>query len=535
MIKFIALLLFFNVVVFAQTEKVERKGTVTYLSSQNVYVKFDDTKGIVAGDTLFIKENNKLTGAIVVSFISSHSAAGGTINGIKFEVGDAVIGFARIEEVPIVEVKDTTKIILSDDVQQKLITPDVTKPKVPVKTEAFKGKISVQSYSNLSNLNRSVDNQRWRYTFSLNAENISESGFSISNYMSFAYKANDWGKLKNNIGSSLRIYDLAVKYNFDETTTLRFGRYLNRKISNIGSVDGLQFEKYFGTVYTGALIGSRPDFSNLGFNLKLFEYGAYVGKTDSINGSVMENTLAAVQQTNNYKTDRRFIYFQHTNDILPNINMFFTSEVDLYKRLKGIGKNDFSFTGIFLSARYSPARVFSLSVSYDARKNVIYYETFKSFTDSLIENETRQGFRVRTNIRPFDNVMVGLSAGYRSSKSDVKPSKNFSGYLSYTQLPLIETSSTIAYNKILSSYIDGDIYGINLTKYISTGGISLSLGFRKTVYHFSYTSNKLEQNSINFDFSTRIIDKIFLNAGYEGTFEKERTYGRILFDLSTRF
>ncbi|MBZ0200591.1 MAG: hypothetical protein K8H86_12040, partial [Ignavibacteriaceae bacterium] len=219
----------------------------------------------------------------------------------------------------------------------------------------------------------------------------------------------------------------------------------------------------------------------------------------------------------------------------PYINLFFTSEVDLYKRQKGVGKNDFSFTGIFLSARYSSDRVFSLSMSYDARKNVIYYETFKSFTDSLIENETRQGFRIRTNIRPIDNVMVGLSAGYRFSKSDVKPSKNFSGFLSYTRLPLIDISSTASYNKILSSYIDGDIYGINFTKYISAGGISVSLGYRKTVYHFSYTANKLEQNSINFDFSTRIIDNIFLNAGYEGTFEKERTYGRILFDVSTRF
>ncbi|MBZ0198436.1 MAG: hypothetical protein K8H86_01105, partial [Ignavibacteriaceae bacterium] len=308
--KIFLFILFYSVIIFGQAGRVERKGTVTYLSSQNVYVKFDNTEGITPGDTLFVKQNNKLTGAIIINFISSRSTAGGAINGIKLEVGNEVAAFARVEKEPMAEIKDTAKIAINEEeIVQKLITPDVTRPKVPVKTEAFKGKISAQSYSNLNNIGGSVNIQRWRYTFALDAENISESGFSISNYMSFAYKANDWKNLKNNIGGALRVYDLAVKYDFDESTTFWLGRHLNRKISNISSVDGLQFEKYFGSFYTGALIGSRPDYSNLGFNLKLFEYGAYAGKTDSINGRVMENTIAAVQQTNNYKTDRRFIYF----------------------------------------------------------------------------------------------------------------------------------------------------------------------------------------------------------------------------------
>jgi len=534
--KIFGVILILSVMVFAQTEKVERKGIVTYLSSQNVYVKFDDTEGIAAGDTLFIKGNRNLKPAMVVNFISSRSAAGEMIEGNKLKIDDEVFAFAFVVQKDIEEIQDTLKFILDNKVpEQKLITPDVTTPKVPVKYESYKGRFSIQSYSNLSNLNGNNDYQRWRYTFSFNADNISGSNFSVTNYMSFAYKANDWGVLRNNFGKALRIYDLAVKYSFDETTSLWFGRHLNRKITNISSVDGVQFEKYFGSLYTGVLVGSRPDFSNLGFNLKLFEYGAYIGKTDSINGRPMENTLAAVQQTNNYKTDRRFVYFQHTNDILPNINIFFTSEVDLYKREKGIAKSDFSFTGIFLSARFSPVRDFSISLSYDARKNVIYYETFKTFTDSLIENETRQGFRIRTTIRPFNKLMLGLSAGYRFRKSDIKPSRNFSGYLSYSQIPIIETSSTISYNKILSSYVDGDIYGINFTKYITFTGINLSAGFRKTIYKFSYNSNSLEQNNINVDASARIIEDIFFSLGYEGIFEKEKTYGRILFDVSTRF
>jgi hypothetical protein len=52
----------------------------------------------------------------------------------------------------------------------------------------------------------------------------------------------------------------------------------------------------------------------------------------------------------------------------------------------------------------------SFSLSYDARKNVIYYQTFRNSIDSIIENETRQGFRIGMNIRPFNNLFIGLNA-----------------------------------------------------------------------------------------------------------------------------
>ena len=34
------------------------EGTVSYISSQNIYVKFNTTEGIETGDTLFLKINN---------------------------------------------------------------------------------------------------------------------------------------------------------------------------------------------------------------------------------------------------------------------------------------------------------------------------------------------------------------------------------------------------------------------------------------------------------------------------------------------
>ncbi len=314
-----------------------------------------------------------------------------------------------------------------------------------------------------------------------------------------------------------------------------FGRYLNRKISNISIVDGLQFEKAFSFLTFGLVAGSRPNFTDFGLNTKLFGIWTVLSRYDTLGSGIMENTFSVFEQTNNFKIDRRFAYLQHNNTIITNTNLFASAEVDLYKKEIGIGKNDFSLTSLYLSARYSPVREFSLSLSYDARKNVYYYETFKSISDSVLENETRQGFRARTIIRPINNLTVGLQFGYRYSKTDFKPNRNYGGNISYTILPLIESSLGFNFNKLISSYVDGHVYSITLQKSLSAIRSDFSVGFRKTDYSFPNNSPRFEEKAILFDFSTSVLNPFSFSVSYEGVFELTRAYGRILFDISTRF
>ena len=62
------------------------EGTVSYISSQNIYVKFSSTEGIETGDTLFLKINNNYIPAIKVDYISSTSCAGVSVTDDKIEV-----------------------------------------------------------------------------------------------------------------------------------------------------------------------------------------------------------------------------------------------------------------------------------------------------------------------------------------------------------------------------------------------------------------------------------------------------------------
>ncbi|MBV6420820.1 MAG: hypothetical protein DAHOPDDO_02083 [Ignavibacteriaceae bacterium] len=536
----ILLIISFNIL-SAQTKNTRLlEGVISYISSQNIYVKFVSTNGIEIGDTLFLKNNNDFLPAIKVDHKSSTSCAGSSIISRKLEINDLL--YAIIPEI----IKDSTTEAVISTTLTPVVIPTVTSGEIITKTtlepvSSFSGKISVQSYSNFTNNQASYDYQRWRYTFQLNANRIGSSGFSYSQYISFAYRADDWNRISSDLSEAIRVYDLAVKYNFNERSLIWLGRHLNNKISNISSIDGLQFESGINEWSIGAAIGSRPDFNNMGYNFKLFEYGVYANRTDQLANGDMQNTLGYFEQTNDFKTDRRFLYYQHSNSAIQSTRIFLSTEIDLYKKEMGESKTEFSLTSLFTSVNIRPSDFFAVMISYDARKNVIYYETFKTQIDSIIENETRQGFRTRVTLKPFNNFYIGGDYGYRHRKGDLKPSNNYGGYITYTRIPAIETSATVSFNKLSSSYTEGDIWTASLNRPIAFG-FDVMLGYRFTNYKFRSGIDDLKQNSVSINLNTYFLKPVLLNFTYEGIFWKSITSGedvqssgRFLANLTYRF
>ncbi len=527
------LFLMLSVNLLAQTQRDTLiTGTVSFISSQNVYVKFDETNGIENGDTLFMKDGATLTPVILVNHKSSTSCAGISLNGTTFKVNDQLYAIVEVVVEEEIVIDDSTKNLL---LEENLAYQPLVKTSPPEFEPNVTGKFSIQSYSNFTNSNSSYNYQRWRYTSKLKAEHIGSSGFSYSHYFNFAYRADEWDQVSNSFGNTLRIYDLSVKYSFDKTASIVLGRHLNSKISNISAVDGVQFQKSFSDWSIGLVVGSRPDFTdNMNLNTKLFEYGGYLNKFDSIGTGTMENTLAYFEQTNNFKTDRRFVYLQHSNSIIPSARIFLSTEIDLFKKELGKPKGDFSFTSFFVSTNVRPSNVFSLYLSYDARKNVIYYETFKSFADSIFENETRQGFRTRLTLKPIGRLYVGANYGYRFRQGDVKPSHNYGAYITYSSIPVIELSSTVSITKLRTNYVDGTILGARLSKPI-TSGLDFSVMYRNTNYKFSSNIDDLRQHSVSVNLMITLLRPVSINLAYEGIFESVRTSGRLLMNLSLRF
>jgi len=405
----------------------------------------------------------------------------------------------------------------------------------PERTEKIRGRLSASSYSSFSNT--SDFNQRMRYSFSLSAEHLSGDRFSFDSYINFTHRYNHWAEVKDHIFNALKIYSLAVNYDVTNKTRITLGRKINPRIASIGAIDGLQAETQAGNFTFGAVVGTNPDYSDYSFNHRLFEYGAYLAHEISNKSGSLVNSLAFFEQTNRGMTDRRFVYFQHDNSLIKNVTLFTSIELDLYTVKDSIPANVLSLTSIYLSLRYRVSRQLSAYLSYDARKNVIYYETFKNYLDQLLLDATRQGYQVRINYRPSHSISSGLSGGYRFQKKDIHPMLNINGFLTFSKIPLINSSVTFSTNWLKSSYVDGLIYGVQLNSDLIPSKLSTGVSYRLADNNYlNATSLPASlQHIAGLEFSWQITRKMSFSAFYDGTFEKSNQYNSIYVNLIRRF
>jgi len=508
-------------------------GKVSFASSQNIYIKFKSTEGISAGDTLFIYTGGKLTPVLIVKNLSSVSCVCTSITSKTLALSQEVLAKKRVNILK-TEEKPGEKSV------KPLPTPDVpvdtVKKAAPTQAAKQKvnGSISVYSYSDFSNTAAKKSTQL-RYNYSLNASNIGNSKFSIENYITFRHKLGDWSAVKSNVFNALKIYTLALRFEPTKTTRITVGRTINYKISSVGAMDGLQFEKTFNKFSAGVLAGFRPDYKNYGFNSKLLQYGGYVAFDTKSAETFSETSLAFMEQMNDMKTDRRFLYFQHTNSLLKNIFFFSTFELDLYKVKLGLPRNTFDLTSLYLSLRYRMTKNFSLTASYDQRKNVFYYETYKTLIDSVLENEKRQSIRLQANYRITNNITFGIESGYRFLKSDPRSSRNIYGYLSYYQIPGLLVNFTLTGTWLESAFMNGKVLGADITKDLFQGRIQAGIGYRYTDYTLPENKLSILQNTGTMSLFWQFARKMSFSANYEGTFEKHDKYNRLYLQFRKRF
>ena len=515
---------------YGQISETVLKGTISYITTQNVYVKFDQTAGIKVGDTLFIARNNVLIPILTVNNLSSVSCVGMPVGQNVLTVSTPIFAKIRMEkkqDEPLAQ--DLKEVVSVNDQTIKSLTDKNKKSELKAK---FDGRLAVSTYSTFS---ASASDMRYRYNLSINAQNMGDSRVSLESYISLTHKSDELSKIGSDINKYLKIYTLALKYDFSKTTNLSFGRKINLNMANIGAVDGLQFETGGNNFTYGAVIGSRPDYYNYGFNPSLMQAGVFAAHAIQTENGSMQTSVAVFNQMNQFKTDRRFAYLQHSNSLLKKLDLFCSFEFDFYTLVNLQPKNTFDLTSTYLSLRYKPVKNLSLFISYDARKNVYYYETFKNQIDSIIDRETRQGLRFQFMYRPFKLVSWGGSAGYRFQKTDPTPSINANSYIYLNGIPGIQSSATLNATLLKSNYIDGMVYGITLNRDILSGKIYTELQYRLVNYTYKNTNISLRQDIGEFSLSWRIAKKLTLSADYEATFEKDNNSKRLYMNLIQRF
>jgi hypothetical protein len=250
-----------------------------------------------------------------------------------------------------------------------------------------------------------------------------------------------------------------------------------------------------------------------------------------------------VEQRYSGKTDRRFAYLQHNNTIAGNLSFFGSAEVDMYRIVydtventpKVKKDNTPRLSNLYVSLRYRIFKPLSVSLSYSARENIIYYETYKDIVARLLESETNKGYQFQVNYRPWSKLSLGATAGYRFQKNDPRDSKNLYSYVMFSDVPWIHVSATLSATLLESAYLKGNIYSLGFDKDLIAGKLSANLGYRYVDYMFSNTEEHLLQHMAEAGLNWRILKKLNMSLHYEGTLEPDYMYNMVYVNLSKSF
>lgn len=526
---------------WGQNQTVQEEGNVTYISSKNVYVKFSNTKHIQLGDTLVIFQSGKVLPVLIVDQKSSSSTICTPFGAAALKEGDKIYA-KTIVPVEKPKKEEETKLDLPFDAADAPVVNNdpVIKPTEDVVEdvlfkEKIKGRVSAATYNNFSDFRNTT---RMRYAFSFRGYNLNNSRWSVENYITFRHTADNLNEISSNIAEALKVYSFSVKYDFDATSSLTIGRKINPRFSSMGAIDGVQYEKGFGQFRLGAVAGTRPDFADYGFNPNLLQFGAYVGHVGNNPAKYTQTTLGMVEQMNSGNTDRRFVYFQHSSQLAKNLNLFSSFEVDLYENINGQVSNTAQLTNFYASLRYRLNRKLRFWASYDNRKNIIYYESYKNFIDQLIEDETRQGVRFGFSHKASKLITWGMSANARFQQSRANPTQNVSGYISFRNLPFINARATVRANYLQTDFLDSRIFSARFSKDLVPSKISAEVYYRWVDYLYKNNENGrvLHQNIGGASLNFRIQKNLSLYLYYEGVLDKPTTtYHRFNAKLIKRF
>jgi len=482
------ILMFWSIVISTQSDIKE--GLVTFKASTNVYVRFDNTDNISVGDTLVNEIGDQVNACLIVQRKSSTSCVCSIINDCVISKNDKV--YFRLANLP-VEQSEISEVIPEIEIEPLISEileeePDSDNQSIRRYREAINARISAASYSNMSN-HENEDLHRTMLRMSINMQHIDGSPFSIESYVNYRKNYLQREVSPDYKTSFLNVYNLALSYNPDSLLAISLGRKINRKASSIGPIDGLQVESLWGKLYSGAIIGFRPDIRTFGFNSELFEYGGYLGFES--NGKVFsQSTIGLLEQRNKGAIDRRYGYVQHSSSFSKRVRLFSSLEVDLYRKLNGSTTTDPRLTNLFISLNYKFSRKFNATVSYDSRRRIIYYETLRTDIENLLADDiARQGLRLRLAVSPLRYINGGVSIASRFQNDNQNASMNINGFLSHSRMPGIGGRISINFNHNESNYLTSNIFSIRHSRSLIDRKLNGDFYYRRAQY--SYFSNEV--------------------------------------------
>lgn len=487
------------------------QGKVTFLTSDNIYLNFDQIDRIQVGDTLFQVKNQGMIPVLVLYRKSSVSVIAKPIPGNSFKVGDQILALAA---KPIEKTEDNPSPTPTPTLPKSTgkATPEVEK-----KEETLRGTVAINNYSSLTAGDFS---SRSVARISAHADHINGSGLSFRTYARYRQNSIDRDAQQDVFGKFF-LYEFALDYTLKDQLTITAGRFINRNMVSVGAMDGLKIEKNGKIGFGGVVTGFRPDPVSFGLNTDLMQVGGYVGFYHNKSQSAF-TSIGFMEQTKKRLTDRRYLYLQHQSNISEKISFFASSEMDLYQKdSSGQGGMSTRLSNLFLSANYRVSSALAVSASYDVRRNFILYESFAEELDRLLRDDPyRTGLRLRANYRLTKYVRWGIAMSRRLQSDKKNEFSQISSTLQFNKIPGVQGNLMLMGSLNKNAFLSYQSLLMRYSKDFWKGKITLAPYGRYLIYSY---------------FNTETPDTWQLYAGMDTNVDITRRLSlRILYDYSTR-
>lgn len=392
--------------VSASGQTTSRPGEITYITTENVYVRFPSTDGIAAGDTLRSEDG---TPCLVVQQWSSTSCVTVPIAGCTPTVGQAMRASIAVpvespEEVAPEEAATEPK-------PAKVPTQNTAAAAAPPPLR-ISGSVTASAFatSALRNSHTGLTTARGTFRINLGAENLAGLPLDLDlagNFQSIYRDANasspGWRQRNT-------FYQAAATYRFTEPgIAITAGRRLAKGFSTVGSLDGLHGEWRKGGWVAGAMAGFQPSLLTNGLDTDRPAYGLHVGRRGRGEGVRTDWRLGFLAQSFAGATDRQFVFGQYDLDLGNALQLFASGEWDVYATA---GYERSGPRALFGSVQWQFAPGWSAYLSGDKRAPIMRFSSFESATlQSLMERPAQTVYRTRLSGRIAANhrLTVGLS------------------------------------------------------------------------------------------------------------------------------
>jgi len=515
------------------------QGAVSFITSENIYVRFESAEKVNIGDTLSIMQNGLSKPCLLVLSKSSTSCVTKSVNGCTPVKGTSIEATVQPE-------KDREGEKDKDTKPEESPSSDVPSTDEEGENEGLEeaskksfegtdisGRLSIANYGTsdvLGTKNRTVG----RLAF--DADEIGSSDFSFESYLNYTQLSTTRDVNADFRTSLFNVFNLALGYQKDSNYSIYLGRRINNNIASIGATDGVQAEKEFGKLSAGVLAGFRPDVFNYGLNFSLPQFGAYVAYKQQNTWVQSRTTLGFIEQRNSGAVDRRYAYWQHSSNF-RKMFLFSSAQIDLYQKLSGQSQSDFKLSSFYLSARYQVHRKLSLMASFDTRKNLIFYESYANSLDFLTQNNpTRQGIRVRLNYRLAPLIYTGISYRVRTQTDNANTFNNYSAYIRHSKLPLVGGGLFLNYGGSVTESLTYSSVSARYNRGFFKNKMNFEAYYRMVSYQYTVAEFTLPaQHFFGGGFGYNITSKTTLSALFEHTTRDTYTANRLNLKLIQRF